>query len=59
LSVVFFGGSLRGQREEVLRYVAQDVRTTMEMATACEALREFRWIARSGKWRSMTLPGDG
>jgi hypothetical protein len=45
-----------GKREEVLRYVAQDVRTTLELATACEALGELRWVARSGKRRSMELP---
>ena len=47
-----------GKREEVLQYVAQDVRTTMEVATACEALGKFCWIAKSGKLRSMRLP-DG
>ncbi len=44
-----------GKREEVLRYVAQDVRTTMELATACEACGAFRWVARSGKVRSVRL----
>jgi hypothetical protein len=28
----------QGKREEVLRYVAQDVKTTLALATACEAL---------------------
>jgi len=46
-----------GKREEVLRYVAQDVRTTMEVATACEACGELRWVSRSGMRRSMPLPG--
>jgi hypothetical protein len=45
-----------GRREEVLRYVAQDVRTTLELATTCEARGVLRWIARSGKLRSMPLP---
>jgi hypothetical protein len=45
-----------GRREEVLEYVAQDVRTTLDVATACEALGKFRWIAKSGKLRSMMLP---
>ncbi len=44
-----------GRREEVLRYVAQDVRTTLGLATACEACGTFRWIARSGKLRRMAL----
>jgi len=45
-----------GRREEVLDYVAQDVRTTIELATACEALGILRGVARSGKLRSMSLP---
>jgi hypothetical protein len=47
----------QGRQEEVLKYVAQDVRTTMELATACESRGELRWVARSGKVRSMALPG--
>jgi len=45
-----------GKREEVLGYVFQDVRITSELATACEAGGKLRWIARSGKLRSMALP---
>ena len=45
-----------GKREEVLRYVAQDVRTTLEVATTCEANGAMRWIARSGNLRTMPLP---
>ena len=44
-----------GKREDVLQYVAQDVRTTLDLATACEARGMMRWIARSGKPRSMAL----
>jgi hypothetical protein len=44
-----------GEREEVLKYVAQDVKTTLELATACESRGELRWVARSGKLRSMAL----
>ena len=44
-----------GKREEVLRYVVQDVRTTMDLATACEACGAFRWVTRSGKVRSLRL----
>ena len=47
-----------GNREEVLGYVAQDVRTTLELAQVCESRGELRWVARSGKVRSLTL-GDG
>ena len=34
------------------------VRTTLEVALTCEELGKFRWIAKSGKLRSMMLP-DG
>ena len=44
-------------RQEVLKYVTQDVRTTLDLATACEASGELRWVARSGKVRSRELPG--
>jgi len=47
-----------GKREEVLRYVGQDVRTTLDLARACESCGAFRWVARSGKVRCMTL-GEG
>ena len=43
------------KQEDVLRYVAQDVQTTLEVATACESLGALRWIARSGKLRTMRL----
>jgi hypothetical protein len=45
----------QGRREEVLKYVVQDVRTTMELATTCEARGALRWVARSGKVRSLRL----
>ncbi len=45
-----------GGREEVLKYVAQDVRSCMEVATACEALGALPWVARSGKVWTMRLP---
>jgi hypothetical protein len=45
-----------GRREEVLQYVAQDVRTTLDLATTCETASTMRWFARSGKLRSMALP---
>ena len=34
------------------------VRTTLEVALTCERCGKFRWIAKSGKLRSMMLP-DG
>jgi hypothetical protein len=45
----------RGEREKVLNYVAQDVRTTLDLARACEAVGELRWIARSGRMPCMAL----
>ncbi len=45
-----------GKREDVLQDVAQDVRTTLDIATACEARGRMRWFARSGKQRAMALP---
>ena len=47
-----------GKRQEVLNYVAQDVRTTAQVATACEACGQFRWISRRGRLRAMPL-SDG
>jgi hypothetical protein len=44
-----------GKREEVLRYVAGDVRTTLDVARVCEGCGELRWVARSGRLRCMTL----
>ncbi len=45
-----------GRREEVLAYVAQDARTTLDLATVCESCGAFRWVARSGRLRTMPLP---
>ncbi len=45
----------QGRREEVLRYVAQDVRTTLELARACEGCGQLRWVSRSGRLRHMAL----
>jgi len=45
-----------GKREEVLRYVGQDVRTTLALARVCESRGELRWVARSGRLRTMPLP---
>ncbi len=45
-----------GQRNVVLDYVAQDVRTTLALAIECENRRELRWITKSGKPRTMRLP---
>ena len=38
--------------------MAQDIRTTLETASACEAAGELRWVAKRGKVRCMAL-GEG
>jgi len=45
-----------GKHQEVLDYVAQDVRTTLELAALCEKAKCFRWITRRGKTSRMDLP---
>lgn len=45
-----------GRYDEVLRYVAQDVRTTLEVALAVEQRKTLCWIARSGKPNFCPLP---
>jgi len=44
-----------GKREDVLRYVGQDVRTTLNLAAVCESCGVFRWVTRSGRLRTMPL----
>jgi len=46
-----------GKRQEVLDYVAQDARTTLDLATACEEQGCLRWITRRGSAKRMPLPG--
>jgi hypothetical protein len=45
-----------GRYQEVLDYVAQDVRTAMQIAQACERRRQFEWITRKGTKSKMPLP---
>ncbi len=45
----------QGKHQQVLDYVAQDTRTTLELATLCEKDRCFRWITRRGKTSRMDL----
>jgi len=45
-----------GKHQEVLDYVAQDARTTLELAELCEKAKCFRWITRRGKTSRMDLP---
>ena len=44
-----------GQHDTVFRYVAQDVRTTLEVAHACAAAGCMRWITREGTMHNMPL----
>ena len=44
-----------GRRQEVLDYVAQDTRTTLDLATLCEQRGSFRWITRRGTTKRMPL----
>jgi len=45
----------QGRFKEVLEYVAQDVRTTLEIGQACEQRRKFQWVTRKGTTSSMPL----
>lgn len=45
-----------GKRQEVLDYVAQDARTTVDLATLCAHQGCFRWVTRRGTTRRMPLP---
>jgi hypothetical protein len=45
----------QGHFNEVLDYVAQDVRTAMQIAQTCEQRRRFEWITRKGTKSSMPL----
>ena len=47
-----------GKRQEVLEYVSQDVRTTLEVALAVENQHELRWTSNTGKPLTLPLP-DG
>ena len=45
-----------GRYRQVLDYVAQDARTTLELAQTCEERGYLRWITRRGSGRKMDLP---
>lgn len=47
----------KGRFKEVLEYVAQDVRTTLEVAQVCETNGRLDWITRKGTKSSMPLTG--
>lgn len=44
-----------GKHEQVLAYVSQDVRTTLEVALAVEQRHGFGWIAKSGRRNSLDI----
>ena len=45
-----------GRTKEVLDYVAQDVRATLELARSCESQRALRWLTQKGSIRDLKLP---
>jgi len=45
----------QGRHQEVLDYVAQDVRMTLQVAELCEQRRSFVWVTRKGTPSSMPL----
>jgi RNase_H superfamily len=47
---------VQGRFKEVLDYVAQDVRTAMQLAQMCEHRKKLEWITRKGTKSSMPLP---
>jgi hypothetical protein len=46
----------KGRFQEVLDYVSQDARTTLEIARKCEEKRKFQWLTRKGTISSIDLP---
>jgi hypothetical protein len=46
-----------GQHEEVLAYVAQDVRLALQIAAECERHKQFAWITQKGMKKTEPLPG--
>lgn len=46
-----------GRRQEVLEYVAQDVRTTLGVALEVEKRGRLTWIDRFGNRKNMDIPG--
>ncbi|MGH7818043.1 MAG: ribonuclease H-like domain-containing protein [Candidatus Binatia bacterium] len=46
----------RGEYQSVLDYVAQDVRTTLQLASLCEQRKSLRWLTRKGTRSDCPLP---
>ncbi len=47
-----------GERQRVLDYLAQDVRTTVAVAQACAQMGALQWTSRRGNLMELILP-DG
>lgn len=45
----------QGRHQDVIDYVAQDVRIALQVAQTCEKRRSFTWITRKGSVSSMDL----
>jgi hypothetical protein len=45
-----------GKYQQVLDYVAQDARTTLELAEKCDRRRKLSWTSRSGRPQTLVLP---
>ena len=48
---------IQGRYQEVIEYVAQDVRIALQIAQACETSRSFKWSTRRGTTGFMPLDG--
>lgn len=46
-----------GKHDEVLGYVAQDVRLALQIASECEKRKHFAWITQKGMKKTEPLPG--
>ena len=46
----------QGQFEQVLAYLAQDVKTTLELGTVCESRHRLEWFSRTGRQQRLALP---
>lgn len=45
----------QGEHQKVLDYLTQDVRTTLDLAVACEKQRALRWISNTGRLQELKL----
>ncbi|MEN6424425.1 MAG: ribonuclease H-like domain-containing protein [Phycisphaerales bacterium] len=46
----------QGRHQDVIQYVSQDVRITLQIAVKCEERRRFGWVTRKGTTSSIELP---